>query len=77
MAIDYVLRAINAGEEKLDIFVDEFYNNKKLQLAFMASNLELMGQSAREKNISDIELDKQKDKLRRALFEKIFNKIYH
>ncbi len=77
MAIDFVLRAINAGEEKLDIFVEEFYNNKKLQLAFMASNLELMGQSAREKNISDIELGKQKDKLRRALFEKIFNKIYH
>ena len=76
MAIDFVLRAINAGEEKLDIFVEEFYNNKKLQLAFMASNLELMGQSAREKNISDIELGKQKDKLRRALFEKIFNKIY-
>lgn len=75
--IEFVLRAINSGAEARDDIVQEFYGNKKLQLIFTASSLELSGSSAREKNISDIETDKQKDRLYRALFEKILNKLYN
>ncbi len=74
--MDFVLRFLNEGGDSRDDFVEEFRRDKRLQLIFTASSLELAGASARERSIFDLETTKQKEMMYRALFEKIFNKLY-
>lgn len=74
--LDFALRAVDGGLYVLDEMRREFYENKKLQLIFTASSLELIG-SGKDMNVSDVEADRKKERLRDALYRKILNALCH
>ena len=73
---EFAFHAVDGGITALDELRKQLYSDKELQLIFTASSLELLG-SGRGMNVSDVETDQKRERLRRALYEQILGKLCH
>lgn len=74
--MEFVLKMYKGGDGKRDSFAEQFKKDKRLQLIFGASSMELSGSVVRGKWIADMEDDKQKERLYSEFYDAILEKIY-